>query len=98
MDTLSSCEQFGPVSTCLCPKYMKFVFKIWEMIEKIKADVDRLLLVKKYNKKNCTICFVKIQLFSILKPKVVYIYVCFYLFYHFPNFEKEILCTSDINM
>ena len=23
----SSCEQFGPVSTCLYPKYMKFCFK-----------------------------------------------------------------------
>ena len=24
---VSSCKQFGPVSTCLCPKYIKFCFK-----------------------------------------------------------------------
>ena len=23
----SSCEQFGPVSTCLCPKYITFRFQ-----------------------------------------------------------------------
>ena len=23
----SSCEQFGPVSTCLCPQYKKFCFQ-----------------------------------------------------------------------
>ena len=46
------CEKFGGVSTCSCPKYIKrFVFTIWEMVEKIKTDADRLLLVlimKKY--------------------------------------------------
>ena len=41
----SSWEQFSPVPTCLCPKYIKFCFKIWEKLEKIKMDVERLLLV-----------------------------------------------------
>ena len=26
----------------LCPKFLKFFSKIWEMVEKIKADVDTL--------------------------------------------------------
>ena len=46
----SSCEQFGRVSTSLCPKYTSnFHFKIWEMVEKIKTDVDKLLLVLTMN-------------------------------------------------
>ena len=48
----SSCEKFGPVSTSLCPKYVKnFVFEIWEILEKIKTNVDRLLLVLTMKKK-----------------------------------------------
>ena len=38
--------------TCLCPKYINFFFKIWQMVGKMKRDGDRLLLVliiKKYS-------------------------------------------------
>ena len=41
----SWCEELGPVSTCLYKKNtLNFIFKIWEVVEKMKMDVDRLLL------------------------------------------------------
>ena len=46
----SSCEQLGPVSKCLSPKYIKFCFKNLEIAEKMKTEVDRLLLVQKIEK------------------------------------------------
>ena len=36
------------VSTCLCES--NFVFKFWEIVEKMKTGVDRLLLNSKMNK------------------------------------------------
>ena len=36
------------------------------------------------------------QLFQFLNEK--YIYVRFYLLYHFPNFRNKISCTLDTNM
>ena len=42
------------------------------MVEKVKTDVDRLLLVLTMKKK-FPIYFAKTELFSILKPKVVYL-------------------------
>ena len=45
---------------------------IWEMAKKIKTDVDRLLLILPM-KKNFPICFAKIELSSISKPKVIYL-------------------------
>ena len=43
------------------------------MIEKIKKDIDRLLLVLTMKKKN-PIYFGKIEVFLFLIPKVVYLY------------------------
>ena len=60
------------------------------MVEKMKTDVDGLLLIVPMTK-NFRIYFAKVELFSISKPKVVY--ARFYLFYHLPNFENKILCT-----
>ena len=68
----SSCKQFGPVSTCECSKYIIFCFLNLKILEKIKADVDRLLLVL-IVKKKFPIYFAEIYLFSISKPKVAYL-------------------------
>ena len=49
-----------------------FVFKICQMVEKIKTDVDKLLLILKM-KKNFQYILVKLNFISISKPKVVYL-------------------------
>ena len=48
-----------------------FIFKIWEMWEKIKTNVDSLPLVLTI-KKNFRYILLKLNFFSILKPKLVY--------------------------
>ena len=51
---------------------MHFVPKNWGMVKKIKTDVDRLLLVL-IIKKNLQYILLKLNFFSISKPKVVYL-------------------------
>ena len=65
------------------------------MVKKIKADIDRLLFVL-IMKIIFPIDFAKIELFLFFKPEVVYLY--FYLFNHFPNFENKISCILVTNM
>ena len=69
----SLCEQLGPVSTCLdVPNSLNFVFKIWEMAEKIETGVDRLILVLIIKKCSPKI-LLKINFFLFFKLKVVYL-------------------------
>ena len=72
-----------------------FVFKIRKIVEKLKMDVDRLLLVSKLKKSSNLGIYIE-KFVSILKPKVVY--VRFHLHYHFPNFENKIVCILEKNM
>ena len=65
---VSLCEQLSSISTCLQPQYKNFVFEIWEMVEKIKTDLNRLLLVND-NEKKIPIDFSKIELFLISQTK-----------------------------
>ena len=68
------------------------------MIEKIESDVDKLLLVSKF-KKSFRYILLKLNFFSILKPKVVYLRPFLpYDIYNFPNFKKKILYILVINM
>ena len=57
-----SCEQFGPVSTCVCPKYIKFFFQILGLNREDETDVDRLLLAS-IMKENLPIYVAKIWLY-----------------------------------
>ena len=72
--------------TCLCPKYINLVFKIREMVEKMKTEVDRLLfvLIIRKNPKY----FVKPNFFSFLKSNVVYLRP-FLSSLPFPKFWKK---------
>ena len=70
---------------------LNFVFKIWEMVEKIKTYVDRLIFQIFQN------IFLKLKFFQIFKPKIDYLREI-YILYHFQNFEKKILCTLNTNM
>ena len=45
-----SYEQYGPVSTCLCTKYIKCCFQNLRNGREDKNDVDRLLLVLRMKK------------------------------------------------
>ena len=49
----------------------KIIFKIWDMLEKIKRDVMDYFGFK--NEKKLPIYFAKIALFSFLEQKVVYL-------------------------
>ena len=60
-----------------------FVFKIWKMAEKIKTNCGQILVLTL--KVNVPINFAKIGLFSISKPKVVYLRP-FVNFLPFPKF------------
>ena len=83
----SSYEQYGPVSTCLCPKYINFFLKIWEMLEKMKTDVDRLLLILTLEK-TFPKYFVWLNFVSFPKPDVVYLRP-FLTSLQFPKFWKQ---------
>ena len=48
------------------------IYKIWEVVMKIKTDVNRLLLVLTM-KKNFRYILIKLNFFSISKPNVVYL-------------------------
>ena len=69
----------------------------WEMVERLKTDVDGLLLVLIMNN-IFPIDFAKIEHSLLFKPKVGYIYVCFYLLYYFPYFKNQILFILDGNI
>ena len=64
-----------------------FVPKIWEMVKKIKTDIDRLLLVL-IIKKNSWYILLKLNFILILKPKVVYLR-SFLSSLIFPKFGKQ---------
>ena len=50
-----SVEKFGPVSTCLCPKYIICCFQNFVNIREDENERNRLLLVLKMKKKiNCS--------------------------------------------
>ena len=79
----SSCEQFSSLSTSLCPKYMKFCFQnLWNSWEN-KIEVDRLLLIFDHEQ-NVPIYFATIELFSISKPKTLFLSSL-----AFPKFWKQ---------
>ena len=68
------------------------------MAEKIKTDVDRLLLISKL-KKSFRHILLNLKLFPILKSKVVYLRP-FLFSLPFPKFSKEnfMYCTLATNM
>ena len=55
----------------MCKVHKNFVFKIWEIIEKLKTDVDRLNLVSKMTESSISQNILEIFL-PLSKPKVVY--------------------------
>ena len=64
-------KQFGPVSTCLCPKYIKFFF---QNLRNDREDENgyRLHLVLRMGEKFSKY-FLKLNFFSFWKPNVVYL-------------------------
>ena len=56
----SSCEQLGPVSTCLCTKYTKFCF---QNLGNGREDNRHRLLLVLTMKKNIPIYLAKIEFF-----------------------------------
>ena len=64
-----------------------FLPKIWEKLEKIKTDVDRLLLVSKLKKSSILAKYIRKFVF-IIKTKVVYLHP-FLSFLPFLKFRKQ---------
>ena len=64
----SSCEEFGPVSTSLCPKYIKFCF---QNLGNVRVDKNggRWTTYGFNNEKEFSVYFVKIELFCIFETK-----------------------------
>ena len=66
---VSSCEQFGTVPTFFWTKYVKKKKNsFWEKVQKIKMDVNRLLLVSKF-KKSFRYILLKLGFFQFLNQK-----------------------------
>ena len=66
---------------------LNFVSKIWEMVDEIKTEVDRLLLVSKLKKSSIS-QNISTNFFSLSSPKVVYLRP-FLSSLPFPNFWKQ---------
>ena len=68
----SLCKPFGPVSTCLCPNYIKFCFQnSGNSREDKKKRIDRLLLALIMKNKFPIYILLKLNFFSFSKSKVV---------------------------
>ena len=64
----SSCEQFSPVSTCLCPKYIKCSFQNLENVREDKNGRRWTILIL-IMKNKFSVYFAKINLFLIFETK-----------------------------
>ena len=69
----SSCEHNLVQFLYICQKFIKFCFKIWKMVEKIKIDVDRLLCVS-IMEKIARYILIELNFFWFSKPKIVYLH------------------------
>ena len=64
----SSCEQFSPVSTCLCPRYIKFCFQNLGIVREVK-NWGRCTTFGFNNEKYFLVYFAKIELFFLFETK-----------------------------
>ena len=53
-------------------QFLHVCVEIWKIVEKIKTNLNKLLIVL-IMKKKCPTDFAKVEVFSFSKPKVVYL-------------------------
>ena len=75
-----------------------FVFEIWEMVKKIKLDIDRLFLVWKMKRSSILVKYVYREHFFNYQNQKQFICVRFYFLYLFLNLKNKILCILDTIM